>query len=209
MTNYWPFYQNMNDQAGTAHFYNCIKARLAEDRLNNPRSAIFFDTGSCQVKPDVYFNSNLTILTWIKVLKSQLGHPMFDFNNGLNTNQVFFSLSDGTTSRPYFQIYNSQNEQTDTTASKYVINIGEWTHVAVVFNTSKVFIYVNGKNSDFINSVYNYSTVNAPGNVVRNKCFFGHSEWESHGVPNATAYFDEIKFYNRSLSLLEILDDFY
>ncbi len=52
--------------------------------------------------------------------------------------------------------------------------------------------------------------VNAPCYVLRNltraQCFFGKSNWG--GDPAANADFDEIKFFNRVLSLAEIISDF-
>lgn len=206
MRNYWPLNQNFKDKAGSADFYNCINASPAEDRFNIPYSAIYFNVGACQVKPDVYFNGNFSILAWVKVLQIFHGHTLLDFNNGPTKDQVFFYLSDQSSSQPVFQNYNDPVNASDSTSSRYSLDKYQWYHVAVVYGSLQVKIYINGKNNDYVNTPYISNIVSKPSDVIRNNCFIGRTIWN---LQYANAYFDDIKIYNRSLSYVEILNDYY
>lgn len=50
------------------------------------------------------------------------------------------------------------------------------------------------------------TNMSRPDNVIRKKCFFGSSNENNKSLLNADL--DEIRFYNRSLTTSEIVDDF-
>jgi hypothetical protein len=151
------------------------------------------------VPPGVYFTGGpYTVTAWVKMIQANYQSRLFDFGNGQTSDNVFLAISHDTSSKPYLKIFNGTVASSDLLSSS-ILTLGAWTHLASVFDGSRVLIYLNG--TLVLNQLVNVF----PRNIVRQKCFVGKSN--SFTDQDANAYFDEIKIYNRNLSNQEIAQD--
>jgi hypothetical protein len=202
LQNYWPINGEKRDYVGQSDMISCVNATLAPDRFNNPQSALYLNNGYCKVPEDVYFNGGpFTITAWVKVMQTNNYARLLDFGNGLGYDNIVASLSYGTTSRPWFVIFSGSSWPGGVPAGSALV-LDKWAHTSYVFDGSNTFIYLNA-------TLISFRSVNFyPRNILRQNCFIGRSNWHSQGNDqDASAYFDDIKIYNRSLSLQEILQD--
>jgi len=78
------------------------------------------------------------------------------------------------------------------------LQTNQWYHLAVVFNITSLSIYVDGVLISTGESL-------PPNDIIRNDCYFGRSScFAKNGDQYASAYFDEIRIFNRALSPDEI-----
>jgi hypothetical protein len=185
----------MLDYVGQSHMTIGANAALAPDRLNNAQSALYLNSGYCTVPPGVYFTGGLfTVIAWVYRIQAVSFTGLLDFGNGPSNDNVIFALALPPNSAAYMAIY-----QGAAFGGKLEANIvsGQWTHLAAVYGGNNMYLFVNGQN---VQSVAMW----APNNVVRQLCFIGRS---NSGDPDAQAYFDDIKIYNRALSTAEIQAD--
>ncbi len=69
LTNYWPFYTNVNDVIGGANLLNGSNANFATSMSNKLMGSLWLNTSYMVAPPGVYFKSNyFTIASWVKPL---------------------------------------------------------------------------------------------------------------------------------------------
>lgn len=119
---------------------------------------------------------------------------IIDFGNGADVNNIVFYRS-GTTDSMSFYIAGGPNA-----SATNIITNSAMANYAVTFDNSTTSFYKNG--SLFSSS----STVGTIGNVTRNNCYIGRSNWA------ADAYFEStigiLIIYNRALTATEISQNF-
>ena len=79
------------------------------------------------------------------------------------------------------------------------LQINEWQHLSATFNGTIINIYINGTLT--LSSVFN---AQMPKTLIRTKCYIGKSNWQEDG--NSSSILDDLRFYNKSLSQIEILE---
>lgn len=204
LINYWPINDDLRDYIGSADMEpgSDLVANggvgFGPDRFGNPTGAINLNTGYYTVPPGVYFNGSFSVLAWVKIKVFTSWSRLFDFGNGSFSYNVVGSYSDGTSGSPVGEIYSGGMYEVHFSTS---LSLDAWNHLAFVYNNSQNV----GTFSGYINGVLStssYNNIPPPSNVVRMNCYIGRSNMA--GNPDANAYFDEIKIYNRALNASEV-----
>ena len=168
---------------------------LTNDRFNRPNSALDLNSGYYQAPNDVYFNTTFSITAWFHARQISNGMPLLDFgfiNTGFPNIMLYLTFS--SSGSPHTRI-------SDVSGTRYEVipNIPtpllSWTHMVSTFNGSYLNLYLNGTLLGSTPSAY-------PPNIVRTSNFIGKSYYNLNTLANAI--FDEIRFYNRALSQIEI-----
>jgi hypothetical protein len=122
---------------------------------------------------------------------------IIDFGNGGPSDNIFLALS-YSVSDICTKIYNGTVSYSFTCTSSPLIQLNTWYHIANVFSGTTSYIYVNG-------NLVSSGTQYVPKNVIRNKNYFGKSNWANS---NVNASFDDLRIYNGALSAEQILNDY-
>lgn len=134
-------------------------------------------------------------MAWVKLIQIRSGSKILDFGPLSPNYEVKFSIFRAMMPTPDFGIFSPSATVSEITTTKQ-LNLSQWTHIAVV-NTNKVLsMYFNGQ---FVTSKILTSTLLVSN---RSQNYLGRS---IGGNPNANAYFDEIKIFNSSLTVDQIL----
>jgi len=146
--------------------------------------------------PELRPANNFTIEAW--VCRDNYAHErlvMHDDDGGGDDGYVLGLHSDGTA---FFAAYNSNGAEAQTIYSDVLVPVGEWTHVAGVYDNSTLKIYVNGiektraTSGDVAYSIDFYLNIGRRGGTY---------------APN-TGLFDgrmeEIRFWNTTRTAMEI-----
>ena len=202
LVNYWPFYTNVSDSIGNAHLYDGFNAKLTTDRFDRQASALSLSTGYYKIPTGVYFSgAQFSILLWLKVNNFNSWSKIISLSNA-NSQGFDLVLTESTNGNPILS-YHSGNSYGLSIRSNAPFIINKWQHFACVFSSPNVFFYLDGIQST--SSIINSYTFDPP-NVQRNLNFLGRS----NSYPNdqdVNADLDEIKIFNRALSLQEIMTE--
>lgn len=147
----------------------------------------------------VYFNGGpFTISTWIQPIAFNKNSFFLSFGNGAASDNVYLSISNGNTGIPYVGIWKI-GASLSIISSNVSLVIGQWSYLTGVFNLTHLMIYLNGQltGMGLVQGQMNQ-------NVLRTRCFLGRSNWYPSEL-DASAYFDEIRIYERALSQDEII----
>lgn len=136
---------------------------------------------------DIWFNQDLTIVSWVKVHSYANWERIIDFGNGAGVNTVLLAASAGVSGNPALR-----TEGTQFTATNYQLPVNTWVQVAGrVKADGGGTIFVNG------DQMMNYSGMAIPVNTTRSNCYIGKSNW-----PDAllNGEMGEIQIYHSALS---------
>jgi len=122
---------------------------------------------------------------------------VIDFGNGANSDNVEFDLSYGSSGYPIIVVFD-MSSYLNIYQATLSISLNTWVHLAAVLNGTFVSVYVNG-------TYAGKTTQYIPRDVIRTSNFIGKSNWASNQL--ADARFKNIRIYNRSLSLLDIITE--
>jgi hypothetical protein len=193
----------MKDVIGSADMTSQVNlTSFTKDRFGNVVSALALNGGWTQVPQGVYFNSlEFSISVW--VYPSNVGYfsRIIDFGNGQLSDNVVLSLSGGYTLQPFFEIYSGPSKEISALSSKQITQ-NQWQFLTATFNGSMARIYLNG-------TLIGESVIQShirPFNLSRSKCYIGKSNWLSNGDGYSSSYLDDLRFYNKSLTQVEILE---
>ena len=203
LINYWAFNGNVNDSIGDAHLFGGVNASLAVDRFEIQSSAISLKGGYYKVPDGVYFSGiQLSIMAWVKIRTSQLNARLIDFAlpGSPPTEEVLVSFNDSTYRKPYAKFQSKNNS--DKVFSQQTLILNKWQNLACVFSFPYYSIYIDGVEATTPGSKTNSGSLSLL-NIVRTSNFIGKSNWAND--QNADADIDDLKFFNRALSLEEIL----
>ena len=153
------------------------------------------NSGYYCVPSGVYFNGPFTTSVWANPKSNGFSSRVFDFGNGQASDNIIFGLLQEDSSSSFFKIYIGFSTSPSTLACDYGIILNEWIHLAATFDGRKTNFYYNGI-SNCNSSFYQ------PSNVIRSKNFIGKSNWDVDEPANAV--YDELRIYNRVLTLNEI-----
>lgn len=206
LINYWPIENDLTDYIGSSNLSpgtNLVEGgsvSFGKNRFNQTNSSIYLNNGYYTISPGgVYFNGDFTVLAWISVVNYVGFSRLIDFGNGPSSNNIIISFTDSTSGKPLVQLY-SDNTAGNKLTSSIPLSLNNWYHLGVVLSGTNLYIYENGI------EVASQSNAFIPQNVMRSSCFIGRSNWYPSDA-DANAYVDELKIYNRALSLSEIQFD--
>jgi hypothetical protein len=200
LINYWTFNGNVNDSIGNAHMYGGVNATLTFDRFGRSNSALNLTSGYYKVPLGVYFKgTQLTIMAWVNVKSYESNSRLIDFGNGKFSENVVLVLTYGTGGKPYLYFRSGAKDLVG--FSNKILILNKWQHLACVFSFPYYSIYIDGIEATTPGSKSTFTAYSIT-NVVRSTNHIGRSSWPDQ---DADAVFDDLKFFNRSLSPREIL----
>jgi hypothetical protein len=169
----------------------------AADRFGNPGQALQFNgsNGFIDVPDGVYFNgSDFTVNVWARASSFGNWARVFDFANGPNSNNIVLVITNGTSGRPAFVVYNGASVGTNFTAPNAVA-LNTWNMLTVT--------YTNGNSTLSINGVpVIMGATSSPVNILRTINYIGRSNFASDAYFNGSM--DDFRLYNRVLTQSEI-----
>ena len=178
--------------------YNGLNYIFTSDMTSASSSSLSLSSGFVQAPGGIYFNNgDFTVMAWIYPRTFVSNSRIIDFGNSLQTDNIVFSLSDGTSGSPSVT-FNQINSIPFSLISTQLLKLNQWQHVSFVFSNStmNVFIYMNGV-------IVGVGTASSPPNsLARTNNFIGKSN--SAGISNADAIFDEIKIFSVALTQSQI-----
>ena len=198
LTHYWPITNSqMNDQIGSAHMtQGSFTTYFTMDRFGTLNAALDLNGGWTQVPSGIYFDTTeFTISVWVLPQQVDTYARIIDFGNGYSTNNVVFALSWSTTLGPYMYF-----DSTNFNPSTSTLTPGQWQFLVATFDGTYLKIYKNGQ--IILNFLHAYSFVKE----TRSICYVGKSHWYSFGNGYSSSVLDELRFYNKSLSQVDITD---
>jgi hypothetical protein len=200
LTHYWPFCndETMKDLIGTAHMTQGNLTTFIEDRFGNKNSALALNGGWTQIPPGVYFDTpEFSISVWVWPQQINDYSRIIDFGNGEYLDNLVFSLSQSASLNPYLDIYNGSTLEIRA-VSNQCLTLGQWEFFTATFNDTNACIYLNGQLT--ANSYQRFNLTK----ITRANFYVGKSNWASDGF--SWSYFDDLKFFNISLTQEQILD---
>lgn len=138
-----------------------------------------------------YFGgTDFTIEAWIYPRTFNVWSRIMDFGNGSSNNNVLLALTNGTSGKPQFELYNG-TASAGNIISPYVLPLNQWTHIACTFvnGTRVATMYLNGT------QVAQGTFTSGAVNITRNNCYVGRSNWYN-GDWDANMIIDEFRIWN-------------
>ena len=197
LINYWAFTNNSLDSVGNANLYNGVGVSFTFDRYGSPNSALNLSNGYYQVPTGVYFNGGpFSIAAWINMRATSYSARLIDFGLGQSNNNIVFCVFLDNSRIPVLStFFNSASNPFVT--SNLILNLNEWYHLTATFDGNMGFVYIDGK-------LVASGALITPANIYRTSNFIGKSNWADDGY--ADGVFDEIRIYNRCLTVNQIFD---
>lgn len=146
------------------------------------------ETDFLKLPADVYFNSDFTFETWLYKRNNNIWSRIFDFGNGPGSSNVIIALSNGTSGKLSFHIYNPGWNKEFVLDNPTPLN--EWTHLTLRLTDHIGWVYLNGVQSKL-------GLLQQPGDTVRNIDYIGRSNWSSDDF--ADVLLDEFRIYKTAL----------
>ncbi len=151
-----------------------------------------------------YFGgTDFTVETWVYPRVFNVWSRIMDFGNGSSNNNVLLALSNGTSGKPQFEVYNG-TASAGSIIAPTDLPLNQWTHIACTFNnTTKVAtMYLNGA------AVATGTFTSGAVNITRNNCYIGRSNWYN-GDWDANMIIDEFRIWNVAQSQANIVANMY
>ena len=146
--------------------------------------------------PDgVYFDGDFTIESWVYPAIHNSHARLLDFGNGEADDNVYLSLSDGTTGQPKLVIYDGATESS--LIAPVDLPLDKWSHLAATLSGTSATIYIDGEEVAS-------GTISVPNNITRTSCYVGRSNWAADGYTDGKI--DELRIWNVARTQQEIQD---
>jgi hypothetical protein len=192
---YWPFDGNANDASGNAvDTWERNGPTYVTDRFGKSGGAVKLDgvDDYIQVDTGVFFTGDFTFSGWVNIDNNVSPSRFFDFGNGQGVENVLFYFSGSGSQDVHGYVTNSY----DNSWNGIYKNI--WHFITFIQRGTYREIYVDNV---FVAS-WGGTNTSYPHNVVRNRNYFGKSNWS--GESNFNGKFDDICIFNRAISRDEI-----
>lgn len=203
LRHYWPINSDLFDYVGSSELQpgliGTVNTGFGLDRFNKSNSSISMNPGYFNVPPGVYFTGgSFTISGWVQPISFNRNSYFFSCGNGPRSDNIYLAISNGVNGIPYAGIWKGSTSL-NIIGSEVGLVMGEWAYLASVYNISHLLIYLNGQLVG-----WGDITGELNQNIWKTMCFLGRSNWypTEHDV---SAYFDEIRIYERDLSEEEII----
>ena len=191
LTNYWDFDNDYYDKIGKANLYQAVNVAFVNDRKGRPNSAIYLNNGYVKAPNGYYFSGLLSITAWLNPLNNSTGMILLNFDGDPKYSNFWVALFP--TGSPIFgPLFYSNWTYIARALSPTALNLNCWNHLAFTIDGSYYRIYINGT-----------LTVSSQSNYLPEK-FLKYSNF----IGNYKKFIlDQLRFYNRALSLTEIQHD--
>ena len=193
LTNYWDFNNDYYDKIGQANLYEAVNVYFVNDRNGRPNSAIYINNGNIKIPNGYYFSGVSSMTAWVNANPNGTWINIINFAGDPKYSIFFVQIRfEG---QPYIgvQFYNS-TYIVPRVNSATALNFNSWYHLAITVDGSYYRIYINGLLTAQTASNY------LPEKFLKYSNFIG-------GSRKNTLILDQLKFFNRGLSLTEIRTD--
>ncbi len=204
LQNYWRIAHNYSKDLTSGKDLSCKTPIYVKGVFNNNEKdqalRVSNRTSFCAAPPGVYFDGDFSISIWVKFNEIILNQRILDFaTNGHLTEDGVLFFMDRNTLKPKILIEN--NGKSSTLVSTVELRLKQWYFLTFSLNGNEGHLYAN----DAILATSRFML--KPRGVVRTNNYIGKSHIQDRDVSQAD--FDEIKIFNRSLSYLEVLEQYY
>ncbi len=169
------------------------------DRFDKENSSVFLHNGYLEAADGVYFGGDFTISVWIKPVTIITSYQrVIDFGCGAHCDNIIIALT-STINQAFVSIYQGSSFS-DYIRSNIEITLNQWHHLAFTMKNQNAIFYINGSvaaNQTTLNNVVARS-------VTRDENYLGKSNWAGD-AQYVDCHFDDLMFFNRSLTQQEIL----
>ncbi|CAF0898168.1 unnamed protein product [Brachionus calyciflorus] len=198
---YWPFFEGViSDLINGKNLITIRAITHVRDRFNNTRSAIGLSSNYLKIPLENFFQGDFTIMLWYRKFSTTNFQRIIECGSR-EDDSILMSASYSDVQTTFFKIYDTMNDLNDTAKSvigKTPIVLNIWYHLTFVLQGSNGYIYVNG-------ILDGQGDLNFPKNIFRSSCHLGGS---LKANILATAIFDDLKIFNRALSINEIINEY-
>jgi len=197
LTNYWPISNNkLSDVIDGADMTN-FGTSFTSDRFGNLNAALSLNFGYTQVPSGDYFSANeFTISLWVYAQLLESFCRVIDFGvSGPSTNNIVLALQQENNHQPYID-YDIPPEHYALSSQPLIET--QWQFLTATYDGSILKIYLNGILTGSQAWIYTLPK------ITRSSNFVGKSNYAGNGL--SASYLDDLRFYNKSLSQLEIID---
>ena len=174
------------------------------DRFCAENSSLALNNGWTEIPPGVYFDTKeFTISVWVLPQQLGKGSRVIDLGSGQGLDNIVFGLQKDFSLQPYVEIYSGYGFLMSLVSSQQ-LTLNEWQLLTATYDGHSLRIYLNGLLTAISNYTYDLSTM--PKH--RTNCYIGQSNWVpccADGYSNS--YLDDLRFYNKSLTQEEIIND--
>jgi hypothetical protein len=181
----WPFDSNFIDKIEGVKMFGDVNSQFISDRFQKSSSALYLNFGRIELPSGFYLNNgSFTLSTWVNVSSYSMRPKFLQFDAGMsNTILTFgFRFSNYNATGPYFY------ENGINYISTQKLSLKKWEHLAYVYESETVSIYINGV------SVFQ-AIINYWPSVFYDHIYLG-------GFNQVT--FDDLRMYSRGLSATEV-----
>lgn len=191
------FSGNANDGLG-ARNATVHGATLTNDRFGRPNEAYAFNgiADYIQMPADVWVSGNFSFSGWIYVNKYGHWSRFFEWGNGIDRDNVFFTPCVSSTPTSSFTIHQCSSSSRTYANSPTGFPLSQWVHIVITLTGDTARIYKD-------NSLwYTYKMFYIPCSTVRTECYFGKSNFPAD--KSLDGKIDDVRIYNRVLSPAEV-----
>lgn len=192
------FNGNAADSSGNLRHCTVSGASLTTDRFGTPNAAYSFNglADFIQMPSDVWVSGNFSFTGWINVRTFGHWSRFFEWGNGIDQDNVFFSPCEASTPTSVFTIHQCSSSARTYASSAPTFPTNRWVHIAITLTGDTARIYRD-------NALwYTQKMVYIPCSTVRTQCYFGKSNFPAD--KSLDGKIDDVRIYNRVLSVAEI-----
>lgn len=188
MTYNWPLNGDFRETIQGADLTNfgCIY----ETEVGTTNQYLYMKDAYLKAPSGVYFNGDFTISVWVKVITIRQWARVLDFGGGPDSDNVFLTLDENSTGRPFIIILNGAFEGTRQYTNT-AIPLNKWVHLVTSVTGTTGKVYLDGVNTGTV-------TLNIAANGVRTSNYIGKSNWPGDALSDA--YIRSLKIFNVGLS---------
>ncbi|RNA23479.1 glycoside hydrolase [Brachionus plicatilis] len=200
LTNYWPIENGeARDLVASKNLYDAFNANYSQNRFGYTNSALSFYDGYIRAPSGIYFETEFTVLAWVRLRNYSSWQRFFDFGIGRDKDNVYFVLS-SPAKEVLAKIYNKGSSIS--MRIPHILELNKWQHIGFTLKNRNMSIFVNGtrqRSTGF--------TFSGAESIIRHNNFFGKSNWYNYESPPGNFDCDEIKFFNKALEDSKIMNE--
>ena len=198
LVHYWPFNGNFKDMINGSDLIYGANGEFTSNKYFKLSSAYYLKNGYLSLPPNIYIQGSYTVMSWVRVISITQYIRLFEV--GTSSSYITFLLSNTNSLQLINALYISLPTDVLGMCTQTKLTLNKWTHVAFVLNTNLIgYIYIDG-----VKVNYDKTSTQLPQALTRNMNYIGRSRFYPYD-PDANFVIDDLKIFNRGLSLTEIL----
>ena len=179
--------------------FTCTVNAVNDAPVAGPGTALALNGTSqfIDVPDGTWFGDTFTVEGWVYLKSYANWSRLFDFGNGSGVDNVLGALSQASTGKPDFAIYQGGTGTKSELVSNQSIPLNTWTHLAFVRDAGGIgHIYLNGVETA-------NGAMIAPLNLTRTNNYFGRSNWG--GDAYADGAFADLRIWSEGRTPAQLL----